>query len=335
MKKQLKKKSNFFVALTTIAAVFLCYGIAGAADEVNYRLKWLYNASVIGDIYAEDQGFFSKKNLKVNVKEGGPERNAIREIELGHAQFGVASADQVIRAVAKGSPMVVIAQLFQVNPLHWIYRSNNMKIEKLMDLKGKIVGITFGGNDENIMRTLMAKANITENDITVFSVRYDLTPFYQKKADVWPCYLNSQGVILKQKLNKEGEQVAFINPADYGVKFVANSVITSAQILEKNPDMVKRFVGALMEGWKASLEPANEKKAMITLRKYEKGTAEDIQVKQLAATRPLIQPTPDTKIGTIDIDAWKQTEQIMLKGKQIKEPVHVENTLKPYPKLYR
>jgi NitT/TauT family transport system substrate-binding protein len=335
MKKQLKQKSRFSIALMAVAAVFLCYGIAGAVDEVNYRLKWLYNASVIGDIYAEDQGFFAKKNLKVNVKEGGPERNAIREIELGHAQFGVVSADQVIRAVAKGSPMVVLAQLFQVNPLHWIYRSNNMKIEKLEDLKGKIVGITFGGNDENIMRTLMAQANITENDIKVFSVRYDLTPFYQKRADVWPCYLNSQGVILKQKLNKEGEQVAFINPADYGVKFVANSVITSAQILEKNPDMVKRFVGALMEGWKASLDPANEKKAITTLRKYEKGTAEDIQVKQLAATRPLIQPTPDTKIGTIDIDAWKQTEQIMLKGKQIKEPVHVENRLKPYPELYR
>lgn len=335
MKKEQIKKATVFLALTTAAAIFLGSGIVGAADEVNYRLKWLYNASVIGDIVAEDQDFFAKNNLKVNVKEGGPERNAIRELELGHAQFGVASADQVIRAVAKGSPMVVIAQLFQVNPLHWIYRSNNMKIEKLEDLKGKIVGITFGGNDENIMRTLMAKANITDNDIKIYSVRYDLTPFYQKKADVWPCYLNSQGVILKQKLNEAGEQVAFLNPADYGVKFVANSVITSAEILKKDPDLVERFVGALMEGWKASLDPANEDKAMMTLRKYEKGTAEDIQIKQLAATRPLIQPTPDTKIGTIDVDAWKQTEQIMLKGKQISKSVNVVNSLKPYPDLYR
>ena len=214
MKKEQIKKATVFLALTAAATIFLGFGTVGAADEVNYRLKWLYNASVIGDIVAVDQGFFAKNNLKVNVKEGGPERNAIRELELGHAQFGVASADQVIRAVAKGSPMVVIAQLFQVNPLHWIYRSNNMKIEKLEDLKGKIVGITFGGNDENIMRTLMAKANITDNDIKIYSVRYDLTPFYQKKADVWPCYLNSQGVILKQKLNEAGEQVAFINPAE-------------------------------------------------------------------------------------------------------------------------
>ena len=67
MKKQLKKKSILFIALTAVAAVFLCYGIAGAVDEVNYRLKWLFNASVIGDIYAEDQGFFAKKNLKVKL----------------------------------------------------------------------------------------------------------------------------------------------------------------------------------------------------------------------------------------------------------------------------
>ena len=67
-------------------------------EEVNYRLKWLYNISVVGDLYALDSGLFAKHGLAVNVKPGGPEKDAIKELELGHAQFGVASADQVIRA---------------------------------------------------------------------------------------------------------------------------------------------------------------------------------------------------------------------------------------------
>ena len=91
-------------------------------EEVNYRLKWLYNVSSVGDLYADANGNFSRNGLKVNVKPGGPERDALKELELGHAQFGVASADQVLRAAAKGAPIVVLAQLFQVNPLHWIYR---------------------------------------------------------------------------------------------------------------------------------------------------------------------------------------------------------------------
>lgn len=330
-----KKIQIIVIAVIAVCIMNLSNRAASAADTLNYRLKWLYNASVMGDIFAEDQGFFKKNNLTVNVKAGGPERDAIRELELGHAQFGVASADQVILALAKGSPIVVIAQLFQVNPLHWVYRSDKIKIDSLQDLKGKIVGITFGGNDENIMRTLWAKADITENDLKIYSVRFSLIPFYQKKADVWPCYINSQGVILEQELKKAGETAAYLNPADYGVKFVANSVITSAKMIEKEPDTVKRFVAGLMEGWRVSLDPANEEKALAVLKKYEEGTASDIQQKQLTVTRKLIQPTPDFKIGTIDVDAWKQSEQIMLDQKQISKPVHIEQALKSYPDLYR
>ena len=104
-------KTGFFLKAAALFALVLISRnpAARGAEELNYRLKWLFNASVVGDIYAVDHGFFQRENLKVNVKAGGPERNAIRELELGQAQFGVASADQVIRAVEKGSPLVVLA----------------------------------------------------------------------------------------------------------------------------------------------------------------------------------------------------------------------------------
>jgi NitT/TauT family transport system substrate-binding protein len=76
-------------------------------EEVSYRLKWLFNISVVGDLYTHDSGLFAKNGLNVTVKPGGPEKDAIKELELGHAQFGVASADQVIRAVSKGAPICI------------------------------------------------------------------------------------------------------------------------------------------------------------------------------------------------------------------------------------
>ena len=90
-----------------------------------------------------------EKNLEEEAKrakeeQAQAEKDAIKELELGHAQFGVASADQVIRAVSKGAPIVVIAQLFQINPLHWIYRPDKTPLKTPQDLKGKTIGITFG-----------------------------------------------------------------------------------------------------------------------------------------------------------------------------------------------
>jgi NitT/TauT family transport system substrate-binding protein len=211
-------------------------------EEINYRLKWLFNVSVVGDLWAVEQGSFSENGLKVNLKPGGPEKDAIKELELGHAQFGVASADQVIRAVSKGSPIVVLAQLFQVNPLHWIYRSDKCILKTPQDLKGKTIGITYGGNDETIMRALLAKYEIKEEDVTLYSVRYDYTPFYKGEVDLWPLYRNAQAPIIGEKLLKAGEKFDLMSPSRMGIRFVANSIVTTQQMLKERPETVKRFM---------------------------------------------------------------------------------------------
>ena len=76
----------------------------------------------------------------MKIKEGGVGINAIKELELGQADFGVASADQVIRALEKGSEVVVLFQIFQINPMQWIYRTTLPEITELSQLKGKSIG---------------------------------------------------------------------------------------------------------------------------------------------------------------------------------------------------
>jgi NitT/TauT family transport system substrate-binding protein len=318
------------VLLITLIAVWGSgVGPAPAADPVVYRLKWLFNASVIGDLYADAHRYFAEAGLAVSVKAGGPERDAIRELELGRAQFGVASADQVIRALAKGADVVVLAQLFQVNPLQWIYRPDRMRIDRLGDLEGHVLGVTFGGNDEAILKTLLVKAGLTENDVELFSVRYDYTPFFRKKVHFWPVYRNTQAVFLADKLNAAGEPFAFFNPAEFGVRFVANSVVTSRQMLTDHPEIVDRFTTALLAGWRAAMDPANARKSLLTLQKFDRESKAATLRRQLEITRRLIQPDAAVPIGAVDVDAWRQTEQIMLDQKLIDVPVGVEKVLTP------
>ncbi|MCG8686925.1 MAG: ABC transporter substrate-binding protein [Desulfobacterales bacterium] len=324
-----KRHLNALVSgLTGLLLFFLTYGThAVAGDVVNYRLKWLFNTSVAGDIMADAGGFFKRAGLDVQVKEGGPEKNAIKELELGYADFGVASADQVIRALDKGADVVVLAQLFQVNPMQWIYRTDQAEIKSLADLKNRHIGVTFGGNDETIMSTLLAKAGFTKKDVRISSVRFDFTPFLKKKVDVWPVYRNSQGVILEDKLAAAGESVRFFNPADFGVSFVANSVVTSGKMMEKKPDQVNAFLTSLLDAWEFAMDPANQKQVLAEIKKRDKGTKDEIRKKQLDATRVLIKPASHIKIGAIDIKAWQQTEAIMINEKQVKKSVYVDSRL--------
>jgi NitT/TauT family transport system substrate-binding protein len=331
MQRKLLQKIGWLGAMMILILIF-----AGCAqddkkplEKVSYRLKWLFNVSVVGDLYAHDSGLFAENGLDVTVKPGGPEKDAIKELELGHAQFGVASADQVIRAVSKGAPIVVIAQLFQTNPLNWIYRPDKTPFKTPQDLKGKTIGITYGGNDETIMRALLAKYEIKESEVNFFSVRYDYTPFYQGKVDFWPLYRNAQAPIIGAKLQKAGERFELMDPSKLGIRFVANSVVTTRKMLEERSETVKKFTRALLQGWREILKPANEEKAIDIILKYNKETPEEIVRQQLAATRILMMPTPDFEFGKIDTAAWRQTEEIMLSQKLIPVPVYVEKLLKP------
>jgi NitT/TauT family transport system substrate-binding protein len=316
-------------ALSLMAVVMLASPAARGAEKLTYRLKWLFNTSVVGDLYAVAHGDFAAADLDVTVKAGGPERDAIKELELGQAQFGVASADQVIRAMGKGSPVVVIAQLFQENPLQWIYRQSDPPIAQLADLRGRTIGITYGGNDETIMRTLLAKGGLTDRDVKLFSVRYDYTPFYQGKVDLWPVYRNTQGIVIGRKMAANGDPVQFFIPSDFGVKFVANSVVTSRQMAQERPDTVRRFIQALLKGWTAALDPNQSDMVLTMLQDYDKDTPRDELVAQLDITRDLVKPRSGEPVGIIDTDAWVQTEQIMVDQKQIIKHVNVAGALMP------
>ena len=312
-----------------VAAVLTAGGLtAQAADTpLNYRLKWLLNVSTVGDVWADTHGLFRREGLAVTVKAGGPERNAIRELELGQADFGVASADQVIRSLSKGSPVVVIAQLFQINPLQWMHRTTMAAPRRLADLKGRTIGITYGGNDETIMRTLLARGGIAESEVTLFSVRYDYTPFYRGRVDLWPVYRNAQGPIIARHLKKAGEAVAFFDPTDFGVRFVANSVITSRKMLQRDPETARRFTRALLTGWREALAEANEPQVQAMLQKIDPDTPPEVLKEQLILTRQMVLPSKQTVLGSLDVDAWRQTETILLEQKQIPAPVAVQRAL--------
>ncbi len=301
---------------------------AWAAETITYRLKWLKNMSTAGDLVADHQGYFKNAGLSVNVKAGGPERDALRELELGYADFGVASADQVIRARAKGAPIVVIAQLFQVNPLQWIYHTGAGSIDGPGDLRQKTIGVTFGKNDEIIMRTLLAGAQLDETEVRLFSVRLDYTPFYKGKVDLWPVYINTQGIEIGAKLRRAGVAYGFFEPSRHGVRFVANSVVTSRQLFENHASTVRRFLNALLGGWRHAMNPDNRERTIDTVQRFDRDSKKAVLAAQFEATRRLVQPSPEIAIGTIDFQAWQQTEAIMLNHDQIARPVNVVTVLK-------
>ena len=127
---------------------------------------------------------------------------------------------------------------------------------------------------------------------------------------------------------QDGVPVQFLIPRDFGVRFVANSVVTSRDMVRERPALVRRFIQALLEGWEAALDPANNDRIMAMLQAFDKDTPEAQLQAQLVITRELVKPE-GVAVGSIDTEAWIQTEQIMLDQNQIAKPVDVKSALRP------
>jgi NitT/TauT family transport system substrate-binding protein len=299
------------------------------SNEINYRLKWLPNAGFIGDLYADSYGFYLMEGLKVIVKPGGPELDAIRELQKGEASFGVASADQIIKAIEDSADIVVIAQIYRRNPVQWIYREKDVKIDTISDLIKYKVGITIGDNDETIMKALLNMHNIPLDKMGLIPVKYSYLPFTKGEVNLFPVYLNTQGVELKFQLGKSNERTGFFDPESHGIHFVANSIITTSKVIKENEGLVLSFLKAAVKGWNESLKKENLELSIRCLKHNigDIGTDQDISKvygEQISKTRDLVMDSI-IPIGKIDESAWKMTEEIMLKQGIISNSVDIDS----------
>jgi hypothetical protein len=84
--------------------------------------------------------------------------------------------------------------------------------------------------------------------------------------------------------------VAFFEPPNHGVRFVANSVVTSRKMLGQQPQTVKRFTRALLAGWQAARQPAKEDAVVNAEARCDRNTEKAVIHRQLVVTRRMIQP---------------------------------------------
>ncbi len=296
---------------------------------VTLRLKWLCNASAAGSLWAERAGFFRRAGMSVVIKEGGSGHDAITEIEMGRAQFGIASADQVIRAVSKGARIRVLAQIFQKNPLQWIYiRGVTPDITDPSQLAGLTVGITFGGNDEAVFTALMRRFGLQPGDVNIYGVHYDYAPFWRHEVNLWPVYKNTEGIVLRNRLLQRGEEAAFFDPERYGIDFPANSLITSEEICSSRPELAERFRQTLLQGWTAALLEENIQAVALALNSVDPDSPVTVLEEQLRATRPLVFDRGRCS-GRINVPAWMQTASTMLEQGLVEQHVDIKAVLAP------
>src|SRR6201982_735753 len=127
-------------------ALGLSLTAAQAADNVTIQLKWVAQAQFAGYFVARDKGFYKEAGLDVTIKPGGPDVAPPQVIAGGGADVTVDWMPSALASREKGVPLVNISQTFKKSGLELTCRADT-GIKKPTDLKGKTVGVWYGGGE--------------------------------------------------------------------------------------------------------------------------------------------------------------------------------------------
>jgi len=143
-------KRSRYVALLAAGMVALAACSTPAASQqlvdIRLQLQWFPQAQFAGYYVALDKGFYTEENLDVTILPGGPDIVSEQQVANGQADFGVDWVASFLAFRDKGLPIVTVAQIYQSSGLLLVSRKQ-AGINQAEDLKGKRVGVWYGGNE--------------------------------------------------------------------------------------------------------------------------------------------------------------------------------------------
>lgn len=164
-----KKQIRFIFLLN----IFLFSSIA-SAKPLTLILDWLINPDHAAIFVAQEQDFFTRAGIQVNIIAPTNPDDGPKLVAAGHADLAITYQPQLVTQVAQGLPLVRIATLVN-QPLNCLIVRKDSNIHTLADLKGKRIAYTSHVEGTLMLSTLLAKAHLTLQDIQPINVQYNLT----------------------------------------------------------------------------------------------------------------------------------------------------------------
>jgi NitT/TauT family transport system substrate-binding protein len=275
-----------------------------AAESVTLRLKWLNQAQFAGYYVAKDKGYYSAAGLDVSIQPGGSDFPAVQMVAGGSEQFGVTGADQILIARSKGVPVVAIAVIYRENPFV-LFALKKSGITKAAEFSGRNIGLKIGGSEELIYRSVLKSANVDKGSLHEVPVKFDLSPLLTGQVDIWPGYVINEVIAAEEK----GFEVSVIKPADYGVRMYADTLFTTERMLKEQPDLVKKFVAATIQGWTDAV--ADAEGAARTTVKFGNKLEYAHELAMMRASIPLLKAGSDP-IGVSKQADWEALQAMLI-----------------------
>ena len=216
---------------------------AQALDKVSFGTNWVAEGEHGGFYQALADGTYRKYGLDVTIVPGGPSVNNRILLPVGKIDFFLsANTLQAFDAVEQKIPTIEVAALFQKEP-QVVIAHPDQGVDKFADLKKLTLFISNEGVP-TFYQWLKADFGFTDAQVRPYT--FNPQPFLANKKSAMQGYVTSEPFAIAKAANFT-PQVFLL--ADQGFSAYSTLIETRRELVDKNPDLVQRFVDASIVGW--------------------------------------------------------------------------------------
>jgi NitT/TauT family transport system substrate-binding protein len=225
------------IAMSTAAAS------AQQLDKVRFGTNWVAEPEHGGFYQALADGTYRQYGLDVTIVPGGPQINNRILLPVGKIDFFMsANLLQAFDAVAQKVPTISVAAMFQKDP-QVLLAHPDAGVEKFEDLKK----LTLFVSKEGIATYFQwMKSEFGFSDAKVKPYTFNPQPFLADKHSAMQGYITSEPYAIEKQ---GGFKPKIFLLADYGFDTYSTLIETRRDLVERKPDLVRRFVEASILGW--------------------------------------------------------------------------------------
>ena len=225
-----------------------------ALDKVRFGTNWLADPAAGGFYQAAADGTYAKYGLDVTIIPGGPQANGGLLLLYGKLEFfmGGDMIGNLLSAEAK-LPLVAVAADFQKSP-QILMSHPGVGLDAWQDLP-KASKVYLGAGSINTFYAWL-KLEYGFKDENIRAYNFNSAPFIADKRSIQQGYATAEPYEIERQ---GGFKPNVFLLSDYGYSTYATLIVTQSRIIEKNPDLVQRFVDASAVGWYHYLYGDNSK----------------------------------------------------------------------------
>ncbi|MDR0880905.1 MAG: ABC transporter substrate-binding protein [Clostridioides sp.] len=215
--------------------------------KVTVVLDWTPNTNHTGLFVALDKGYYKEQGLDVTIEQP-PESGADTLVATGKADFAVSYQEQVTYALTSDDPLPIkaVATIIQHNTSGFASpKEKNMTTPK--DFEGKSYGGWGSPSEEAVLKSVMTKSGADFDKLKIVNTGND--DYFAAMKTVDFSWIFEGWDVVKAK--QTGFDLNYIPVAslDKRLDYYTPLLVTNNNLIEKDPELVKKFLAATSKGY--------------------------------------------------------------------------------------